>query len=224
MRVVLAEDSAPTRRLVEVALQRAGHVVTAVGDGQAAWEAVQQDFPQLLLIDWQMPGLDGLEVCRRLRALPGGDEPFVLMVTSRDDEGALPRALDAGVDDYIMKPVAPANLLARLVIAERRIGLAAGRRRAEAELARAQWLAGIGQTAVALQHEINNPLAAAMAELGLSAETPCPPDVQERLDIVMEQLRRIAAIVRRVGAMHDPRTVEYLPGASMLDLTGSSKQ
>ena len=120
MKVVLAEDSAPTRRLLQATLERCGHTVTAVGDGQAALDAFGRDHPELFVLDWQMPVMDGLEACRRLRALDGGDRVFVLMVTSRDADGDLAIALDAGVDDYVMKPLTAEQLRPRQALAGRR--------------------------------------------------------------------------------------------------------
>ena len=217
MKVLIAEDSAPTRRMLEVTLQRRGYEVTAAADGQAAWEAFERERPELVILDWQMPILDGLEVCRRIRA--AGEETFVLMITSRDDEGDLANALEAGVDDYVMKPVTAEHFRARLRIAERRIALGAARRRAEEALVHARWLAGIGETALAVQHEINNPLAAAIMHLALAAECECTPEVREHVELVSEQVRRIAAVVTRLRTLDEPRSVEYVDGARMLDLS-----
>ena len=85
----------------------------------------------MVILDWQMPGLDGLEVCRRLRAHPEGDITFVLGATARDRADDLTAVLDAGADDYMSKPVTPDNLQARLRIAERRIEVSRARRSAE---------------------------------------------------------------------------------------------
>ena len=223
MKVVLAEDSAPTRRLLQATLERCGHEVVAVGDGQAALDACASIAPEIVVLDWQMPVMDGLEACRRLRASEGGGRIFVLMVTSRDADGDLPTALDAGVDDYVMKPFTAEQLRARLAIAARRIEYAVAHRKAEDALARAQWLAGIGEATVAIQHEVNNPLAAVMAHAGLAAMEECTPEVREHLDIITQQVRRIAAVMRRLSSLGDPRTVEYTNGSRMIDLGEDAK-
>ena len=128
--------------------------------------------------------------------------------------------LEAGADDYVTKPASPENLRARLEIAERRIAQDAQRRAAEAESARSRWLAGIGETTIALEHEINNPLSALLghAELlvmdgGLTAEQ------LEQLGIIQEQAARIAQVVRRLAKLKNPQSVEYLAGSLMLDLS-----
>ena len=218
MKVLLADDSAPSRRLVEVTLANAGHEVTAVADGEQAVAAFASASSPLVILDWLMPNVDGIEACRRIRELPGGAEAFVLMVTSRDASGDLVAALGAGVDDYVMKPVTAAMILSRVLIAERRIALDARRREAEAALANAQRLAGIGETTLALQHEINNPLAALLMRVQLLAAEAETPSMKEECEAVSGLARRIASVVRRLQALEDPKSVAYLGAARMIDL------
>jgi sigma-B regulation protein RsbU (phosphoserine phosphatase) len=104
MRVLVADDSATTRRLIEIAVESRGHELLSTEDGAAAWAAFEVDHPPLVILDWQMPGLDGLEVCRRIRASPFSRDTFVLMVTGRSEGDDVVSALDAGADDYLFKP------------------------------------------------------------------------------------------------------------------------
>ena len=223
MDVVLADDSDVSRRMLAATLERCGHRVTAVADGEAAWAAYERLKPPMVILDWQMPGMDGLEVCRRVRSSPGGADAFVLMVTGRDTTTSLSDALEAGVDDYVTKPVAPLHLEARLRIAQRRIEQTTARRSAEEALANAQWLAGIGQTALALQHEINNPLMALLTSAQLLAEDPAAPaGYRDQAAAILEQTRRISAVVKRLRELKQPRSVEYVGKARMIDLSGST--
>jgi len=220
LRVLVAEDSRITRRLLEVALQERGHEVIQAGDGEAAWTEFERAQPQLVVLDWQMPLADGLEVCRRIRASELSRHTFVLMVTARDAAADLAAAMDAGADDYLMKPVDAAHFRARITIAERRIEQNAARWAAEEQLARARWLAGIGETSLALQHEINNPLTALLGTAELAATSDAaPPELRAELATIREQGRRIAAVVKRLASLQDPRSVEYIRGARMLDLS-----
>jgi len=221
MRVVLADDDPVLQRLLRTALERRGHDVVVASDGDAAWRAIQQDPPPLAVLDWNMPVVDGLEVCRRARAGDSTRDTFLLVVTGRDAPEDVQAALEAGADDYMMKPLDPAGLMARLAIAERRIALDAERRDAVAQLARAQWLAGIGETAIAVQHEVNNPLTALMIEAQALAQLGgANAELRALGESIQQQSARIATIVRRLGQLQDPRSVEYLRGGSrMIDLS-----
>src|SRR5262249_13182702 len=154
---------------------------------------------------------DCVELCRRIRALDAKRETYLLVLIDRERPEDLATVLDAGADDYVTKPTTPEQLRARIVIAERRSEQDAARRRAEAELAVARWRAGIGETAIALQHEINNPLAAiiAHAEL-LLMEMRDRGETSEQAETVLQQALRIAEVVRRIAGLRNPKSVEYL--------------
>jgi DNA-binding response OmpR family regulator len=220
MRVLFADDDVIARTLLAAVLTHLGHEGRAAADGASAWEMFQEAPAPLVILDVNMPVLDGLEVCRRIRAHEAGRETFVLVVTARDGRDDLNAVLDAGADEYVTKPSSPENLRARLQIAARRIALDGARRAAEAELARARWLAGIGETTIALEHEINNPLSALLghAEL-LLMEGGLTADQREQLHIIREQAARIADVVRRLARLKNPQSVEYMSGARMIDLS-----
>jgi len=220
MRVLFADDDVIARTLLAAVFADLAHDVTVAEDGAQAWEAFQREPFQLVVLDINMPGLTGLEVCRRIRAHEAGRDTFVLIVTARDGREDLARVLEAGADDYVTKPTSPENLRARLEIAERRIGQDDARRAAESELARSRWLAGIGETTIALEHEINNPLSALLghAEL-LIMDAKLSDEQLEQLHIIQEQAARIAQVVRRLAKLKNPQSVEYLAGAMMLDLS-----
>ena len=221
MRVVLADDDPVMQRLLSGVLERHGHSVVVAADGDSAWSTIERERPPLALLDWNMPGVDGMEVCRRVRASDATRHAFLLVVTGRDRVEDLRVALEAGADDYLTKPIDPAQLMARVTIAERRIALDAERRHAVATLARAQWLAGIGETAIAIQHEVNNPLTSLLIEADALARLDgLRPDHRALGEAIREQANRIATIVRRLGKLQDPRSVEYLSGgARMIDLS-----
>jgi DNA-binding response OmpR family regulator len=225
MRVLFADDDIIARTLMAAVLADLDHDVSMEEDGEAAWEAFQRDPTPLVVLDINMPGLDGLEVCRRIRQHEAGRDVFVLIVTARDGRDDLTRVLEAGADDYVTKPTSPENLRARLEIAKRRIAQDMVRRTAEAELARSRWLAGIGETTIALEHEINNPLSALLghAELMMMDEG-LNEEQQEQLRIIQEQAARIAQVVRRLAKLKNPQSVEYLAGALMLDLSSRTSK
>ena len=172
-----------------------------------------------------MPVMNGLEFLETVRADPRFASVKVMMVTTETEVDQMLKALAAGADEYVMKPASPENLRARLQIAARRIAQDDARRVAEAALARARWLAWIGETTIALEHEINNPLSALLghAELLLMGGD-LTAGQREQLDVIREQGTRIAGVVRRLARLKDPRSVEYVAGARMTDLSSGQAQ
>ena len=116
----MVDDEPAVRTALRRALVQAGHHVTVASDGAEALAAVASDPPDALVLDVLMPGIDGLEVCRRLRA--AGDATPVLMLTARDAVADRVAGLDAGADDYVVKPFALEELLARVRALLRRAG------------------------------------------------------------------------------------------------------
>src|SRR6478752_5726892 len=135
MKALVADDDATTCALLCAVLDELGHESEAVADGNTAWRRFQDTKPPLVVLDIIMPGLDGIEVCRRIRQMDEKHETFILVLTGRDQPGDLAAVLDAGADDYVAKPASAEHLRARLVIAERRSAQDVARRKAEAELA-----------------------------------------------------------------------------------------
>jgi DNA-binding response OmpR family regulator len=219
MKVLVADDVGVIRRTMEETLRDMGHEVIGAADGAAAWMAFQQAHPPLVITDWLMPEMDGLALCRRIREDPVGEATFVLLQTGRGTSDDLFVALDAGVDDFITKPISAEHLRARVQIAERRMVIAEERRKAEASLARNQWLAGIGESALAMQHELRSPLTALMGEVELGLESSDVTELRGALAGAGQQARRMNDIIGRLVTLRHPRSTEPLPGMRMIDLS-----
>ena len=217
--VLLAARDEATREFLSDTVRELGHSLTAVADGADAWVAYQQLHAPLVILDVDVTRLGGVDVCRRIRAADPGRETFIIACAGPEGQASLGALLDAGADDYLAKPMTRERVRARLTIAERRLSEEAARRLAESELARARWLAGIGEMTIALQHEINNPLAALIshAELAL-LDAADRGERDEHMETILQQAQRIADVVKRIGALRNPMSVEYLPGTSMIDL------
>jgi two-component system, OmpR family, response regulator MprA len=110
--VLVVDDDAPIRRMLERTLRAEGYDVRVAADGGEALVSIERSAPDVVVLDVSMPGLDGLAVCRRLRAK--GLKLPVLLLTARDAVGDRVQGLDAGADDYLVKPFAPEELAARL--------------------------------------------------------------------------------------------------------------
>lgn len=119
MRVLLVEDEPLARRRAEGLLARLGHEVVLADDGLAAWAIWQQDAFDLVLTDWSLPGMDGLELCRRIRTDRRPGYTSVLVQTVRSGKQNFLEAMDAGADDFLEKPLEKDTLAARLGVAAR---------------------------------------------------------------------------------------------------------
>lgn len=125
MRILIADDDPVTRRRLEATLARLGHEITAVADGTRASAALlAPDGPRLAILDWMMPGADGLEVCRAVRE-QAAHYVYLIVLTARDRQEDLVEGLDAGADDFLTKPFDALELRARLRSGERVIELQA---------------------------------------------------------------------------------------------------
>lgn len=117
MKILIAEDDPVSQRLLEAALANWGYEVTHACDGFAAWEALQQlDAPSLAILDWMMPGLDGVEVCRKVRQSPTRQPLYIILLTAKGARADIVAGLQAGADDYVAKPFDPEELQARLQV------------------------------------------------------------------------------------------------------------
>lgn len=120
MKVLVAEDNRFFRRLVEASLQQWGHEVLGCEDGSQAWDLLVQDAPpRLALLDWEMPKLEGVEICRRLRALKDRPYVYLILLTAKSRKDDIIQGLDSGADDYVTKPFDPVELRVRLRAATR---------------------------------------------------------------------------------------------------------
>ena len=137
MKILIAEDEKISRRILETTLIKVGHDVVAVEDGVRALESIQKEAPDMLITDWMMPKLDGLELCRRVRALNLSSYVYVILLTALTQKERIIEGLDAGADDYITKPFERTELLARVRAGERVIQLEKSLRKKNTELSKA---------------------------------------------------------------------------------------
>jgi phosphoserine phosphatase RsbU/P len=121
--ILIAEDESVSRRRLEAALQGWGFSVLVARDGEQAWRLFQERRPALVVLDWMMPGLDGGEVCRRIRSEAAGAATHVILLSTRAERRHLVAGFAAGADDYLTKPFDRDELRARLRVGERVLGL-----------------------------------------------------------------------------------------------------
>ena len=119
MKILIADDELVSRRLLEATLSNSGHDLIVCSDGTEAWNAVQRDDPtELFILDWMMLGMDGLELCRRVRKSPKGTSAYIIILTARGRTDDIMQGVLAGADDYVMKPFDQEDLLMRVQVGE----------------------------------------------------------------------------------------------------------
>jgi sigma-B regulation protein RsbU (phosphoserine phosphatase) len=148
MRILIAEDDAVSRRRLEATLRKWGYEVLAVEDGLAAWEVLQGEMPpSLAILDWMMPGMDGIEVCRKVRERSPSRPLYIIVLTARGSREDVVAGLQAGGDDYVTKPFDREELHARVKVGLRvlqlQMNLADRVRELEEALARVKQLQGL---------------------------------------------------------------------------------
>lgn len=216
--VLLIEDNPRDARLIGEALAATNQSGTELHFELECVESLESGLDALdgkkysaVLLELSLSGSQGVELLARIHkrspSMP------VVVLTGLNDEAVAMEALRAGAQDYLVKGQADGHLIARA------LRYAIERKRGEDALARLGWLAGVGETALALQHEINNPLGALLMHAELLAETPLPEEHAELLNGIVTSARRIGEVVKRVSQLEDPRAVEYIKGKRMVDLS-----
>ena len=148
MKVLIADDDPVSRRLLQASLEKWGYDAQAVVNGTAAWGVMQEaQPPQLLILDWLMPEIDGVELCRRARTMKALQSSYIILLTSRSTKSDVVEGLESGADDYITKPFDPGELRARVQVGKRVIylqtALADRLRHLEEAMARVNQLQGL---------------------------------------------------------------------------------
>jgi len=136
MKLLIAEDDLTSRTMLTAVVHKWGYEPIAVEDGAAALQVMQADDPpRLLLIDWEMPVINGLDLCKHIREQESSDPPFIILLTSRSSTDDIVAGLEGGANDYICKPFQNAELNARLQVGNRMLDLQQELNRAKEEMA-----------------------------------------------------------------------------------------
>src|SRR5262249_3799408 len=120
LKILVAEDDPVSRRLLESLLLKWGHRVVVTADGNEAWQLLSAEHPPtFLILDWMMPGMDGSDICKRLRLRPNAPPTYVILLTARNRKEDIVAGLEAGADDYVIKPFDREELRARVQVGQR---------------------------------------------------------------------------------------------------------
>jgi DNA-binding response OmpR family regulator len=148
IKILVAEDQTISRHILEASLRKWGYEVKGVEDGARAWEILQgEEAPQLAILDWLMPGMDGIEICRQIRLRPQTQPVYIILLSARSGQEDKIHGLEAGADDYITKPFDRDELRARVQVGIRVLelqgALAHRVRQLEEALSRVKQLQGL---------------------------------------------------------------------------------
>jgi DNA-binding response OmpR family regulator len=218
MKILIAEDDAINSRILHANLVKWGHEVISTVDGAQAWEILKNnDAPMLVILDWMMPEIDGVELCRRIRKMPHGEFTYIILLTAKTEKQDIVEGLGAGANDYVSKPFNAEELQARVRVGQRVIELQ--NRLIEAERNRV-----LTQAAGAAAHEINQPLTVliGMAELTMLQIGPESP-VRDNISAMYDSARRISEIVKKMAKIRQYVTKPYLDGIEIIDIDAASK-
>ncbi len=132
MQILIAEDDPTSRVVLQQTLAKLGYAVLAAPDGEEAWALFQRESPSVVITDWMMPRVDGLELCRRIRSDARNDRyTYLIVLTALGGKRNYLEAMDAGTDDFLTKPFDPDELVTRLRVAERILDMEATLRHCE---------------------------------------------------------------------------------------------
>jgi two-component system, cell cycle response regulator len=234
VRILIAEDDATSRLLLKRVLESWGYEVEVTRDGDEAWRCLSDpDGPRLAILDWMMPGMDGVEVCSRVRTLETMQPPYIILLTSLGEKDSVIAGLEAGADDYLSKPYDAAELHARVEVGRRLVEL--NERLLEAqrvveELARTDALTGIrnrGAILEILEVEIaraereGTSLGLGMLDIDHFKEVNDSSGHAAGDEVLREVVRRIVSVLRpydTLGRFGGEEFLLVVPGVDVLEL------
>lgn len=218
MKILIAEDDVTSRTMLRAILGKWGYEVVETSDGEGAWAALQEiDAPQLAVLDWMMPGIDGPALCRKLRGQERKDPLYLILLTSKGESGDIVQGLEAGADDYIAKPYDNEELHARVNAGRRMITL-------RNELREREKLQGVLEMAGAVCHELNQALQSVTGFselLLLDMETSDPK--YEWLKNIKTGIERLSELTRKITKITRYQSKSYLNRSKIIDIERASQ-
>lgn len=206
-RVLIAEDDNISRKLLKTALAKRGFEVQQTSDGAEAWTALQQDeAPQLAILDWMMPEMDGVEVIRRMRALENRPYTYIVLLTAKGHQDDIATGLEAGADDYLTKPFNPKELHARIRVGQRMVQL---HNQLEENVCRLKELDSLKSEFLSVaSHELRTPLAVMKGGVSLCLDGVAGELNEMQRDLLSDTLENIDNLTRLITDLLDMSKIE----------------
>ncbi|MCX6138023.1 MAG: response regulator [Ignavibacteriales bacterium] len=217
--ILVVDDDNYIRVILQKRLSTAGYNIRVAVDGVAGLAAAKESQPDLIISDWTMPNMDGLELCRTIKNDEFLRYAYFILLTAKDTQDDKIEAIEGGADDYLTKPFNDRELMARV-----RAGLRIGR--LQKEISSLQHEKAVTELAVTLGHEINNPLGIMMLMLQViqRKDNAVPlSEIQKEIETCLTNGKRMAEIVKKLSTLESPQYKPYLKnsGTNMLDLSQS---
>ena len=240
MKILIVEDDLISRKLLEKTIRGWGNEVMTAENGQEAWDIFQKESIKFIIADWMMPVMDGLALCKKIRALDNTGYIYFILLTSKDKKDDVVQGLDAGADDYVSKPYDFEELKVRIRVGERILKLEkeltqnnktlsrvneqlehaiVERKKTEEEKermrgqwAQAQKMEAIGTLAGGIAHDFNNILGAILGFANMAKEeVPAESQVHDDLDHILKAGHRAKDLVQQLLAFSHQTSVNLMP-------------
>ncbi len=214
-KIILVEDDEDTIFILEKLLQKHNFEVKVARNGEEALKIIDEGFfPQVVLADWTMPVMDGLQLCKVIKTEDKYKSLYFIMLTARSSVKDRVKGLEAGADDFLLKPIDNSELLARIRSGIRIFEL-------QTELAKVEHSKALVEMACTMGHKFNNPLSSLTISLD-SLKSELPPEVKakvkEDFETIDDSIKRIRYLVDQLTKLDDPKIINYLNGQGMLEL------
>jgi len=217
VKILIAEDDKTSRMMLKHMLGKFGYDAVSAIDGNEAWEKLQKaDAPKLAILDWMMPKMDGIEICRRLRQVETITPIYIILLTARSGKKDIIEGFEAGADDYIAKPFDGDELRARINVGRRIIEL-------QTSLSEKKKFQGVIEMAGAVCHEMNQPMqvVSGISEL-LMMDVENDSPLYENIKIIKEQIDRMGEITKKLMGITKYKTKGYLK-SKIIDINEATK-
>jgi len=225
-KILVVDDDPDARAVVSSSISMLDFVVSEAESGEEALRICQESLPDLVVLDLMMPGMDGNEVCKELRAMEGGELIPIIMLTALDNIKDKVHSLEGGADDYVTKPFNYQELMARIksLIRVRELNLSLQAKNVELERMQEQLIEQerqllVGQLAGTAAHQLGQPISAIMLNCHLlEREDKDDEKYQRALDAIKKDIHRMADLVEKLKSADPSKTESYFEGTDILDI------
>lgn len=213
-KVLIVEDEPDTRFILTKLLEKENYEVEAVANGLEALKKLEVFLPKVIIADWTMPQMDGLELCDRIKKKEKLKSIYYIILTARSAVKDRVKGLDVGADDFLLKPTENQELLARIRSGIRIFNLQSELKHSEHEKALLEMAATIG-------HNLNNPLGSLklfVADLETELEENNISSYKEDFSLINQAIERISVLANDLSKLKDPTAEVYVSGTNMIKL------